>query len=496
MRIAEDKPVVLVKAKGTGPIFDVDHICGSSSPGLTNRGLKRGFRPSGRDRRGAALGGLARPMTGRRRAGAISPTNLAKKKPRISGAFSYSGGGIRTRDLRVMSPTSYLAAPPRGGPPMLATVQRSLTSRITRNGFFRPGWRTWPRPKRPAGGERGTATRREIFSGRNTLRRIANRSRSPPHRVPRPCKLRRTESRSSTSAPTRRACWSPTSPGGRVTELERRSRVTRLGRGVDLSGQLAAEAIEAVCEAVADYVAFYEEARAPRWSGDRHQRRPRRLQRRRLRRRAARALRALGPGARRRRGGAAHLPRARPPRTRPQSPDPGHRHRRRLDRADRRHRRRDRLPRLAAGRRRPPHRAPHRLRPARRRSSSRRWPTTCAARSPTAAAETARPPPAAGIAVAGTPTSLAAIELGLEPYDSERVHGHALDLPAIQHLLSQLASVPLARAPRDPRPPPRPGADDRRRGRDPGRGDARLRPRARSRSPSTTSSTERRSTPA
>jgi len=26
MRIAEDKPVVLVKAKGTGPIFDVDHI--------------------------------------------------------------------------------------------------------------------------------------------------------------------------------------------------------------------------------------------------------------------------------------------------------------------------------------------------------------------------------------------------------------------------------------------------------------------------------------
>jgi hypothetical protein len=26
----------------------------------------------------------------------------------------YSGGGIRTRDLRVMSPTSYLTAPPRG----------------------------------------------------------------------------------------------------------------------------------------------------------------------------------------------------------------------------------------------------------------------------------------------------------------------------------------------------------------------------------------------
>src|ERR1700722_20077602 len=30
-----------------------------------------------------------------------------KEKPRISRAFPDSGGGIRTRDLRVMSPTSY-----------------------------------------------------------------------------------------------------------------------------------------------------------------------------------------------------------------------------------------------------------------------------------------------------------------------------------------------------------------------------------------------------
>jgi exopolyphosphatase/guanosine-5'-triphosphate,3'-diphosphate pyrophosphatase len=49
-----------------------------------------------------------------------------------------------------------------------------------------------------------------------------------------------------------------------------------------------------------------------------------------------------------------------------------------------------------------------------------------------------------GIAVAGTPTSLAAIELGLEPYDPSRVHGHVLALPSIQHMLSQLASIPLA----------------------------------------------------
>ena len=49
-----------------------------------------------------------------------------------------------------------------------------------------------------------------------------------------------------------------------------------------------------------------------------------------------------------------------------------------------------------------------------------------------------------GIAVAGTPTSLAAIEMALEPYDPERVHDHVLTLPSIQRMLSQLASVPLS----------------------------------------------------
>jgi exopolyphosphatase/guanosine-5'-triphosphate,3'-diphosphate pyrophosphatase len=50
----------------------------------------------------------------------------------------------------------------------------------------------------------------------------------------------------------------------------------------------------------------------------------------------------------------------------------------------------------------------------------------------------------AGIAVAGTPTSLAAADLGLEPYDPARVHGHVLSLETIQHLLSRFASAPLA----------------------------------------------------
>jgi len=50
----------------------------------------------------------------------------------------------------------------------------------------------------------------------------------------------------------------------------------------------------------------------------------------------------------------------------------------------------------------------------------------------------------AAIAVAGTPTSLAAIDLGLDPYDPERVHGHRLSLRTVQTLCSRLASMPLS----------------------------------------------------
>ena len=45
---------------------------------------------------------------------------------------------------------------------------------------------------------------------------------------------------------------------GRVSEVDRRSIVTRLGRGVDTAGQLASEAIEEVCRTVAEYVDAYE----------------------------------------------------------------------------------------------------------------------------------------------------------------------------------------------------------------------------------------------
>ena len=219
---------------------------------------------------------------------------------------------------------------------------------------------------------------------------------------------------------------------GRVSEVERQSRVTRLGRGVDLSGQLSGRGDRGGLRGDRRLRRDLPRGRRRADRRDRDQRRARRLQRQRLRRRAARALRALRPRARRRGGGAAHLPR-RHLRAPAQRADPGRRHRRRLDRADRRHRRGDRLPHLAAGRRRPPQRAPHRQptrRPRsraggarRRRSRPDREPRSRSSR---------RSAPAPGSRVAGTPTSLASIEIGLEPYDPKQVHGHTLTLASIQ----------------------------------------------------------------
>src|SRR5262245_25523916 len=48
-----------------------------------------------------------------------------------------------------------------------------------------------------------------------------------------------------------------------------------------------------------------------------------------------------------------------------------------------------------------------------------------------------------GIAVAGTATSLAAIDQKLDPYDPERVHGYRLSLAASERILAMLAAVPL-----------------------------------------------------
>ena len=51
---------------------------------------------------------------------------------------------------------------------------------------------------------------------------------------------------------------------------------------------------------------------------------------------------------------------------------------------------------------------------------------------------------AAGIAVAGTATQIAAVDQRLEEYDPERVHGYRLDRYAVEEILAHLASLPLA----------------------------------------------------
>jgi exopolyphosphatase/guanosine-5'-triphosphate,3'-diphosphate pyrophosphatase len=51
----------------------------------------------------------------------------------------------------------------------------------------------------------------------------------------------------------------------------------------------------------------------------------------------------------------------------------------------------------------------------------------------------------AGIAVAGTATSLAAIDQRLDPYDPERVHGYGLALTACEEMLAMLSGLTLER---------------------------------------------------
>lgn len=231
--------------------------------------------------------------------------------------------------------------------------------------------------------------------------------------------------------------------GGRVTEVERQSRVTRLGRGVDLSGQLSTEAIEAACDAVADYVAMCREnevasIEAIATSAVRDASNGSAFVAE-LRERFALSPRVLDgeEEARLTYLGATceHLP------TVPTlvvdigggstelivgtgeeiafhaSLQAGVvRHSERHITAD----------------------PPSALELEALAGDVRGLIEEATVGQPGAAAQ-------AGIAVAGTPTSLASIELGLEPYDPKQVHGHTLTLASIQRLLSQLASAPLSK---------------------------------------------------
>jgi len=228
---------------------------------------------------------------------------------------------------------------------------------------------------------------------------------------------------------------------GDVVKVERRSQVTRLGRGVDLSGQLSAEAIESACEAIVDYVGICERSNVERIAtiatsavrdasnGDAFIAE--------LRERFALAAQVLGgeEEARLTYLGATH---ERPPSEQTLVIDIGGgstelivgkgdeiefeeslqvgvvRHTERHISAD------------------PPTAVELEALATDVRSSIE-----------AAIAGHGEARALTGIAVAGTPTSLAAVELELEPYDPERVHGHVLSLAQIQRLLSLLASRPL-----------------------------------------------------
>jgi len=229
---------------------------------------------------------------------------------------------------------------------------------------------------------------------------------------------------------------------GRVSEVERQSRVTRLGRGVDLSGQLSAEAIEAACEAIADYMAICRDAgvetiEAIATSAVRDASNGSAFVAE-LRERFALSARVLDgeEEARLTYLGATSE-------QRPSEPtlvvDIGGGSTELI---------------VGTGEEIAFHAS---LQAGVVRHSERHIsndpPATVELEALAADVRaliesvTADQPGAnatAGIAVAGTPTSLASIELGLEPYDPKQVHGHTLALSSIQRLLSQLASAPLA----------------------------------------------------
>jgi exopolyphosphatase/guanosine-5'-triphosphate,3'-diphosphate pyrophosphatase len=56
----------------------------------------------------------------------------------------------------------------------------------------------------------------------------------------------------------------------------------------------------------------------------------------------------------------------------------------------------------------------------------------------------ARVPAGAAVAVAGTATSCASIDLALDPYDSAAVEGHRLSRERLEEILARLAALPLA----------------------------------------------------
>ena len=246
---------------------------------------------------------------------------------------------------------------------------------------------------------------------------------------------------------------------GHVEELDRRTTVTRLGEGLEATGRLSDAAMERVSDALAELPRGDRRATAPSaWSRSRRApcATPTTAPRSATRSSAASASTRARSRATRRRGSRSS---ARPPGGTAGAAHARHRHRRRQHRVrDRPRRRGSRLPRVDPHGLRAPHRAPPAPRPADAGRARPRSPRTRARSSRPTCRRTCASASSAGIAVAGTATSLAAIDQELDPYDPEQVHGYRLSLARCERARRRLAGLTVAERRERGGPAPRPRA--------------------------------------
>src|SRR5215217_7407784 len=84
--------------------------------------------------KGVVLASTPVPLLQGKLAHALRQRPQKARKPPGERRLSNSGGRIRTCDLRVMSPTSYLTAPPRGGQKTIAAPWRPARAQRPGNG--------------------------------------------------------------------------------------------------------------------------------------------------------------------------------------------------------------------------------------------------------------------------------------------------------------------------------------------------------------------------
>ena len=243
------------------------------SPSSPHAGPRRA-RP-----RGAAGGGRCRLLL-----------VLEEQKPPGERRLLHSGGGIRTRDLRVMSPTSYQTAPPRGAELHDSNTPRNdQPARRGRERRESGPWHTSSSPANcPATRSSASPPSTTSTSGRATCRpaRRAARAASPTPRGC--CRCSPTGSTPSCSTPRRSCARSPTTRSASTTSTSRpaTARGIPVGNTPDVLTDATADLAWALMLAVARRIAEAAPGRARRQmahvgaAGLGRRRRPRRHARR------------------------------------------------------------------------------------------------------------------------------------------------------------------------------------------------------------------------